>query len=204
MKDLVILVADKNMQFALRGALARREALGIRAVTFDFRSHMGQGGGVRTTGVDVLALERQRFAHALLVFDLEGCGAHPAQTADDLEKVLDQRLEAHWGTQAKAIVITPEVDIWLWGADVAIREALHWPLGGHVRDWLQQRGFTFDAHGKPAQPKEALEALVRYCKLPRSSALYEKITSRISLKRCADPAFLRMRAVLRTWFAVTD
>lgn len=204
MKDLVILVADKNMQFALRGALGRPEALGIRAVTFDFRPHPGRDGGVRTTGVDMLALERQRFAHALLVFDLEGCGAHPGQTADDLEQVLDQRLGAHWGTQAKAIVITPEVDIWIWGADIALREALHWPLSGDVRDWLQQRGFTFDGRGKPAQPKEALEALVRYCKLPRSSALYEKITSRISLKRCADPAFLRLRTALRTWFPVTD
>ena len=204
MKDLVILVADKNMQFALRGALARPEALGIRAVTSDFRPHMGRDGGARTTGVDVLALERRRFQHALLVFDLEGCGAEPEQTADDLEQVLDRRHEALWGTQAKSIVIAPEVDIWLWGADVALREALHWPLNGTVRDWLQTRGFSFDVHGKPARPKEAMEALVRCCNLPRSAALYEKITSRISLRRCADPAFLRLRAVLRTWFPTAE
>lgn len=204
MKDLVILVADKNMQFALRGALARPEALGIRSLTFDFRPHMGRDGGARTTGVDVLALERQRFAHALLVFDLDGCGAPPGQTAEDLEQVLDQRLEALWGAQAKSIVITPEVDIWLWGADAALREALHWPLNGPVRAWLQTQGFVFDSHGKPAQPKEAIEALVRCCKLPRSSALYEKITSRISLQRCADPAFLRLRTVLRAWFPAKD
>ncbi len=114
MKDLVILVADKNMQFALRGALARPEALGIRAITADFRSHMGRDGG------------------------------------------------------------------------------------------LQTRGFSFDVHGKPARPKEAMEALVRCCNLPRSASLYEKITSRISLRRCADPAFLRLRAVLRTWFPTAE
>ena len=30
MKDLILVVADKNMHFALRGALNRPEALGIR------------------------------------------------------------------------------------------------------------------------------------------------------------------------------
>ena len=200
MKDLVILVADKNMQFALRGALTRPQALGIRPVTHDFRPHMGRDGGARTTGVEVLALERRRFAHALLVFDREGCGAEPGQTAEDLERVLDLQLEAYWGGHAKAVVIAPEVDVWLWGADANLREALRWPLNGKVRDWLQAKGFPFDAHGKPEQPKQAIEALVRFCQLPRSSALYERITARISLRRCGDPAFLRLRAALQAWF----
>ena len=100
MKDLVILVADKNMQFAMRGALARPTALGIRPVTHEFRTHPGRDGGARTSGVDVLALERRRFGHALLVFDLEGCGAEPGQSADDLERLLDRRLAALWGGRA--------------------------------------------------------------------------------------------------------
>ena len=74
MQDLVVLVADKNMQFALQGALARPQALGVRPFTFAFRSHMGRDGGVRTTGADVLALETTRFRHALMVLDFEGCG----------------------------------------------------------------------------------------------------------------------------------
>ncbi len=204
MKDLVILVADKNMQFAMRGALARPEALGIRAITHDFRPHMGRDGGARTSGVDMLALERRRFEHALLVFDLEGCGAEPGQSAEDLEHLLDQRLAALWGAQAKCIVIDPEVDIWLWGADSVLRDVLRWPLHGSVRTWLQAQGFMFDAQGKPEQPKDTIEALVRFCRMPRSSALYEKITARISLRRCGDPAFGRLRAVLQNWFAMPD
>ena len=85
------------------------------------------------------------------------------------------------GAQAKCIVIDPEVDSWLWGADSVLRDELRWPLAGKVRSWLQAQGFVFDAHGKPDRPKDAIEALVRYCRLPRSSALYEKITARISL-----------------------
>lgn len=204
MKDLVILVADKNTQYALRGALNRPDALGIRTVAHEFRTHIGRDGGARTTGVDVLARERRRFSHALLVFDLEGSGAADAQSAADLERELDAQLQLHWGMRAKAIVIAPEVDAWVWGADNALRECLHWPLEGSIRDWLRSRGFAFDVHDKPARPKEAMEELVSVHRLPRSSALYEKITSRISLRRCVDPAFLRLRATLAGWFPAVD
>lgn len=107
MKDLVVLVADTNMQYALRGALARPEALGIRTVNFDFRTHMGRDGGARTTGAEMLALERRRFAYALLMFDLEGCGADPGQTAEDLESALDEQLGVTWGAHAKSIAGGP-------------------------------------------------------------------------------------------------
>jgi CubicO group peptidase (beta-lactamase class C family) len=201
MKDLVVLVADKNMHFALRGALGRPDALGIRPIAHEFRTHIGRDGGMRTTGVELLARERGRFAHALLVFDLDGSGAKPEQSSSDLEHVLDEQLHAQWGQHAKSIVIAPELDIWLWGTDNTLRESLRWPLTGSIRSWLQGKGFVFDADGKPEQPKEALEAMVRIHRQPRSSALYEKITGRISLSRCTDPAFLRLRASLQGWFA---
>ena len=200
MKDLVILVPDKNTQFALRGALNRPDALGTRPITHEFRPHPGRDGGVRTTGVEVLARERARFSHALLLFDLEGSGAQEQQTAQDLEGELDEKLSFHWGPHAKAIVIEPELDIWLWGADNTLREVLQWPQAGTIRDWLQGQGFVFDANAKPVRPKEALEAMVPIHRQPRSSALYEKITSRISLQRCVDPAFLRLRVSLQRWF----
>jgi hypothetical protein len=77
-------------------------------------------------------------------------------------------------------------------------------LEGSIRDWLRERGFSFDEHGKPLRPKEAMEALVPVHRLPRSSALYEKITDRISLRRCVDPAFLRLREALTGWFPTTN
>lgn len=199
MQDLVVLVADKNMQFALKGALGRTQALGIRPLTHEFRTHMGRDGGVRATGVDVLARESNRFRHALMVFDFEGCG----QDHDDLltlEAELDRQLRTVWDTRAKAIIIFPEVDIWLWGTDVALRDALHWPLEGPVRNWLLEKGFEFNADNKPLRPKEALDAMRSVHKQPRSSALYEKITGRISLLHCTDPAFGRLRAQLELWF----
>jgi hypothetical protein len=201
MQDLVLLVADKNMQFALQGALARPQAMGIRPISYEFRSHMGRDGGVRTTGAMVLAREETRFMHALMLLDEEGCG----QEGDSLqlESELDRQLHDVWGDRAKAIVIAPEVDIWLWGTDNAMREALHWPEAGSIRDWLQGKGFVFDAYGKPLRPKEALDAMRPIHKQPRSSALYEKITGKISLQRCTDPAFIRLRQQLQGWFGLT-
>lgn len=199
MQDLVLLVADKNMHFALRGALARWQAMGTRSFTYEFRVHPGRDGGVRTSGSQVLARERSRFAHALMMHDLEGSGAH---TADPLtvESDLNQELQATWGDDAKAIVIAPELDVWLWGADNALREVLQWPLDGPIRQWLQSKGFQISDDGKPARPKEALDAMRPIHKQPRSSALYEKITTRISLQNCTDSAFLRLRAQLQRWF----
>ena len=68
------------------------------------------------------------------------------------------------------------------------------------RDFLRAKGFEFGPDGKPLRPKEALEAMVPVHRQPRSSALYEKVTNRISLQNCRDPAFLRLNQQLQAWF----
>lgn len=197
----MVLVPDKNTQFALRGILARHSALGIRPISYDFRIHPGRDGGVRTAGPELLRGERARFHHALLVHDRAGCGASELASTLDLEAELEQRLETVWADRAKAIVIEPEVDAWIWGTESVLRECLAWPLRDTgIRDWLVSRQFQFDSHGKPRMPKEALEALIPVHGLPRSSSLYERVTGRISLRRCSDPAFLRLKQALVRWF----
>lgn len=42
-KDLIVLVADKDMEHALKGLLARPAALGIRSVNADILVHPHQG-----------------------------------------------------------------------------------------------------------------------------------------------------------------
>ncbi len=199
MKDLVLLVADKNAQFALQGALERPQALSIRPISFEFRVHPGHDGGARRTGPDVLALEWHRFSHGLLVLDFEGSGTD-LPTGLAVEGQLDSRLRSRWGDRAKSIVIEPELDVWMWGADNSLEAVIGKPAGKHVRQWLGEHGFPLNAAMKPTRPKEAMEAVLREVQKPRSSALYRRIATQISLARCTDPAFHRLREQLTSWF----
>jgi hypothetical protein len=104
MKDLALLVADKNMDFAMKGVLNRPKPLGIRGVGYEIRHHAGRDGGVRTTGPQTLALLRKQFDHGIIMLDWEGSGTK-ADSAIQLEQELDARLAGSWGNNAKAIVI---------------------------------------------------------------------------------------------------
>lgn len=202
MKDLILLVADKNMEFSLRGGLSRPESLGIRPISFNLIQHPGRDGGTRSNGAQLLALEKTRFSHALLVLDHEGSGAGNLSPLD-LEAQLNEKLASTWGDCAKAIVIAPELDVWMWGSDNKLAEVLGWPHRETIRDWLRGKQFDFSPNGKPERPKEALEAVFQVCKRPRSSAAYQQIASSISLSRCEDPAFFRLKQTLQSWFSNT-
>lgn len=199
MRDLFVLAADNNIKSLIAAALARPQALGIRAIDFEIGTHSGRDPGMRTSGVHVLRTAKTRFAHALLVFDYEGCGEAEA-SADTLEATLDRHLANDWGLRGKAIVIVPESDTWVWGTDAAMAQVLNWPGPLGIRSWLAGAGFPIGVDGKPARPKEAMERLAAQLSLPRSSAIYGRLAARVSLERCTDPAFGRLRTTVRRWF----
>lgn len=200
MRDLILLVPDKNTEFTVRGALSRPDALGIREIDFQLLVEPGRDGGVRRRGSQVLGVQQARFAHALLLLDHEGSGSEIGPV--ELEAQLDQSLSVMWGDRAKAIVIDPEVDVWMWGAETHLRSMVDWRFPEDIRPWLVAQSFVFAADGKPARPKEALEAAFRRAQTPRSSARYEQVARRISLTRCKDDAFLRLRTTMVGWFGV--
>lgn len=199
MKDLAVLVADKNMDFAMRGILGRPKSIGIRVVSYGITPHGGRAEGVRTSGPETLARLRKEFSHGIMMLDWEGSGSK-AESAVALEQELDSRLSPVWGNEAKAIVIEPELDVWIWGSDNALVRILHWQDSQSIRAWLAERGHEFDGRQKPVRPKEALEDLMVQLDEPRSSNLYQRITKSISLPGCVDPAFNRLTSKLRSWF----
>jgi hypothetical protein len=201
MKDLILLVADKNMQYALKGGLERSKGLNIRSITFDFLIHPQHDPGVRTTGVEMLRHVHSQYNHALLILDFEGSGSKTSD-ALELEGELDQSLEPLWHARAKAIVIAPELDIWMWGSDNAIEPLSGKPDGKGIRLWLKDQKFQFNEDNKPLRPKEALESLLKKQRIPRSSSLYSRIASKISFDRCTDPAFARLKKQLQAWFPI--
>ena len=202
MKDLFVLVADKNSHFAFKGAFEKPQRLGIRSISVEIDVHPNRDGGVRTTGSKLLKLRRHQFSQALLVFDYEGCGSD--LSPHELEAELDGIIQKDWGDAGKAIVIEPELDVWMWGNDAVLKGLVGWTSPISIRDWLGSVGFDFRDDQKPSRPKEALEAVLREVRQPRSSSLYRRIAQTISLRRCGDAAFQRLRSQLVSWFPPTS
>jgi hypothetical protein len=55
-KDLIVLVADADMEAAVRGLLSRPSALGIRPISFDVKRHVQRDAGCRSGAHDLLRL----------------------------------------------------------------------------------------------------------------------------------------------------
>ena len=169
------MVADKNAQFALRGALHRPAAWEL--VESNSRSAYTPAvtAAPERSGPEMLALERSRFSHGLLVVDFEGCGTS-CPTRCELEADLDSRLQSHWSEQAKAIIIEPEVDVWM-GAPTMFFEIRSggnkiclFATGFESGDISSGAGETGKAEGGPRGGAEAVNCLDRQHFIRRSRA----------------------------------
>jgi hypothetical protein len=139
-------------------------------------------------------------SYAVVVFDREGCGSagSRAQIETDVEKRLAQ---SGWQGRSAAVVIDPELEAWVWSDSPHVDAALGWPQRGlQLRAWLAERGFLEPGQRKPARPKEAMDTALRDSKKKSSSALYVELATRVSFERCTDPAFLKLRSTLQSWF----
>ena len=206
MKDLVILVADKDLEFALKGLLARPEALGIRPVEKDIFIEPEHDPACALRGVDFLAKFSDQYRYGLLMFDHEGSGKEATPT-QELQGGLNAEFDSSaWGSgRARAIVLSPELETWIWSDSPHIEEVTGW-RNRHpgLRHWLIWQDYLHGDEIKPSRPKEAFQAALREAKKPRSASLYEQIASMVSLSRCADTAFLELRRILSNWFPSRD
>jgi hypothetical protein len=200
-KDLVVLTADKNAQFALRGIMSRGRAMRIRSIQVDFHVHPGRDPGVLRNAHEFLRAFARSHGHALVVLDREGCGQEQV-SRDELETTIEGALRnTGWGDRGRAIVIDPELDIWVWSDSPHVPSELGWlESDPAVVAWLEEQGFAF-AGRKPERPKEALEAVLRKVCRPRSSAIYQALAEKVGLSRCTDQAFDKLRTTLQAWFA---
>jgi hypothetical protein len=89
---------------------------------------------------------------------------------------------------------------WIWQDKPEIGKALGFRAPGSLRRLLKDQGIWPEGQTKPDDPKETLERILRDSRTPRSSSIYRKITSRVSVKSCTDPSFREMLAALRNWF----
>jgi hypothetical protein len=201
MNDLVILVPDKNLEAAVKGILTRPSSLGIRQLDLQVLIHPGRDSGCLKQGHDLLRPFSNRYARGLILLDREGCGREK-ESREELEISVEKQLRASgWGDRAAAIVIDPELEIWVWSESPHLPRALGWEFDlTSLRQWLMEHHFWEPGHLKPARPKEAMEKILRMRSKPRSSAIYLELARKVGLQRCQDPAFIKLRETLTAWF----
>lgn len=203
MKDLIVLAADKNMEHALRGLLQRPQALGIRSVEAEIFVHPRHDPGCLNEAHAFLRPFAGSHRHALVLFDHEGCGREhtaPGELANEVRK----RLETNgWTGQAEVVVLTPELEVWVWSDSPHVAECLGWAgRQPPLRDWLAATGQWPVGQAKPTDPKRAMEATLREARKPRSSAIYLDLASKASLHGHSETAFLHFQQTLRKWFSI--
>ncbi|MBF2759593.1 MAG: hypothetical protein ISN28_04910 [Ectothiorhodospiraceae bacterium AqS1] len=201
----MILVADKTIEQTMLGLLERSKALGIREdITADIFIHPGRDPGCAQRGVAFLSPSKDRYRHALLIFDHEGSSKEALCAAEIEDSLHRDFLDKGWKeNEARAIVIVPELEAWIWSDSPHVAAALGWQGDRmSLNRWLIEHRLLDAGEVKPSSPKDTLLRVLRETRSPRGSALYRKIASKVSLKRCRDPSFRRLLGILRTWFAI--
>ncbi len=201
-KDLLILVSDRNMEASMAGLLARHQAFGIRSLSYDIRRHPQKDSGCCLTGVEFLQPFIAQYQHALLMFDFEG-SSREHESPESIETDLEQRLnQCGWDGSAAVLVLSPELEIWVWSESSHVEEVLGWiGQGQRLRDWLSQRSFLNIDQIKPSRPKEAMEQVLWKVRKPRSSSIYQELAEKVSLRTCQDRTFCKLKSLLSHWFA---
>ena len=203
--DVVVLVADKNMQSAVQGILSRSRSLQIRNVMAEIHVHIERDPGCYHKGHVFLQPFTQQFSYAMILFDRVGSGQERKER-EELEQELEERLEATgWAGRSAAVVIDPELENWVWSDSPQVDRVLGWEhCHPDLRSSLVAQGWLVTASEKPQLPKEALEWSLRQARRPRSSAIYEELGSVVSFERCVDPAFLKLKQCLQEWFGTRN
>jgi len=200
-QDLVILAADGQIEFTLKGLLTRKTILKIRDFSYSIFKHPQHDPGCFKGGPAFLQRELRHSRYALVVFDRMGCGGE-VFNSDDLEKDLEHRLACNgWGDRAQVVVIDPELEAWVFASSNRVPQILQFE-GSYqdMRRWLEENGLMDSSQHKPADPKKALETILIHTSLPRSSAIYQKLAKEVSFKNCNDHSFLKLTTILQNWF----
>jgi hypothetical protein len=199
-KDLIVLAADKSMKLTIEKLLARSSHLGFRQVYADVVSHPENDPGVMNRCHDFLRSFTRQYEHAIAMCDRDGSGSESAR--EDLETRIERHLRTNgWDDRASAVVIDPELDVWVWGDWHVLVKWTGWSGDAEsLRAWLTDQNLLDAGNAKPRDPKQTLKRVLRRTQKPWSSARFEAMAAEAETSRCTDPAFVKPRYVLQTWF----
>ena len=201
MKDLVCVVADKQIAATLEELLRRYRALGIRPVKAEFLVHPNHDSGCYARPTELLAGYRQAVEHALIVLDHEWEGV-PTTSGIALEALIDKKLkEAGLADWAAPVVIEPELEAWVFSASPHVPDVLGWKRSwSPIREALEAQKLWTATDAKPANPKKAVQWILGRTGKSRSASLYRRLARKVNTGGCQDRAFLRIKDLLQAWF----
>lgn len=200
-KDLIVLVADKDMESTFQGIFSRFNSLHIRPISYEIFVHPQKDPACLKTSDQFLRSFVNQYRYALVAFDREGSGRNDDREV--LETEVEEKLaKVGWQERNAVIVFEPELEIWVWSRSRHVAEILGWinqPISLHA--WLVQQNFLTEVEHKPQRPKETMEAVLRKIKKPRSASIYLQLAQRVSLHGHTEPAFSKFRTTMQRWFA---
>lgn len=203
-KQLLVLVADLDIENAVFGLLSRHKSLGIRELRhpqdFVILRHPNRDGGCRTNADVYLSSFSKDYERVMVIFDHDGCGQEKC-SREAIEADLEHRLSQNgWDNRNAVICIDPELEAWVWSTSPQVPMKLGWNRQGQkLRDWLVSKGFMVFGAIKPSKPKEAMDAVLREIGRSRSASIFKELAESVSLNRCSDPAFAKVKSVFQSW-----
>jgi hypothetical protein len=190
----------------------------------DVLVHPGHDPGVWKDCQQILLTERKAYDKALIILDAAWSGApRPERLVADIEKLAHR--QGKWERDRfEVILIQPELEAWIWQRNIHVAEAFDFPgPEGELWELLALQSLALDkrtkkhyfvpadelagrapawapAETKPQNPKGVVEALSDYCRSGPASGIFNEISSKVSVARCQDGAFAKLRAALGRWF----
>lgn len=201
MKDLIVLVPDKNVLFGMEGLLSRFRSLNIKQISYEIFVHPLHDPGVYHDAAKFLRSFSNQYSYALAFLDREGSGREKEQSEEIAGKVKKEIEHNGWPDRGEVIVFDPEVETWIWTESTDIAKALGWDDYSELKTWLMQREVNWKQNAlKPERPKEAVELSLKRKGIPRSSSIYREIANNVDFNRCQDNSFREFREILQKWF----
>jgi hypothetical protein len=200
-RDVVFLVADGGMQQMLVGFFGRAEfhkSLGCGRFRFDPAEdifvHPRHDPGVYREAREFLRPFERLHERVVVILDAAWDGTPGAEV---ISADLTAALSAAW-EHVSVVVIEPELEAWLWQENPNVARALR--CGSDMRELLAGSGHWPRGKAKPADPKAALKYLQMHHSADGSRAAFRRLAETVSIRRCQDPAFCRLRDAICAWF----
>lgn len=202
MKDIIILVADGCQEKLIEGLLPRiPNSSNTKPFTYDIYKHPEHDSGCCNDSQEILRPFINQYRYAIVILDYEGCGHESNKSCQEVEQIIEGKLRSNgWEGRNVAIVVNPEIENWVWINSQHVEAAIGWNSDQSLYDWSRTSGFLAQGDSKPIRPKETFEKALKKSNTSKSSAIFKKISTKVSYKKCEDEAFKKLLSKLIEWF----